>query len=54
MIRYRPTTAAWIACVVAVALLLCACGGGTKGYLKQVMPLVERNDAIDSRVAKLP
>jgi hypothetical protein len=54
MIRYRPATAAWIACVVAAAILLCACGGGTKGYLKQVVPLVENNDAIDSRVAKLP
>ncbi len=44
----------WIVSLAAVAAMLCACGGGRKKYLEQVMPLVERNDAVDMRVGKLP
>jgi hypothetical protein len=35
-------------------MLLAACGGPRRKYLEQVMPLVEKNDVVDSKVARLP
>lgn len=48
----RPGT--WVVSLVVLAMLSGACGSGRKKYLQQVLPCVEKNDQIDSRVAKLP
>lgn len=40
--------------VFLATILLVGCGGKKKRYLEQVTLLVERNDSIDARVAKLP
>jgi hypothetical protein len=44
----------WIAFVVAVSILVSACGGKRKRYFEQVTILIETNDKIDAKVAKLP
>ncbi len=55
MTRFRfARSGMWIVGLVALSLLPSACGSGRKKYLQQVMPYVEKNDEIDSRVAKLP
>lgn len=41
--------------VLAIAVMLApACGGGRKKYLDTVLSLVEQNDRIDAKIAKLP
>ncbi len=47
-------TGKWIVFLGALSILLSSCGGKRKKYFEQVMPLVEMNDAIDARVARLP
>jgi len=47
-------SAVWIAFVAMLSVSLSACGSKRKKYLAQVMPLVEMNDRIDSKVSKLP
>jgi hypothetical protein len=44
----------WVACAVAVSVLISACGGKRKRFFEQVTILVETNDKIDAKVAKLP
>jgi hypothetical protein len=44
----------WLFILGIMAVTLSACGRGRKKYLDTIMPLVERNDMIDSQVAKLP
>ena len=44
----------WFLILAIAAMLLSACGGGRKKYLDTVLSLVEQNDRIDSKVAKLP
>jgi hypothetical protein len=44
----------WIVCIVALSVLAPACGGKRKRYFEQVAILVEMNDKIDAKAAKLP
>lgn len=44
----------WIVVLAALAMLSPACGSKRKRYLGQIMPLIEMNDAVDAKVAKLP
>lgn len=44
----------WTICLAAVSMALAASGCSNTKYLDQVMPLVEKNDQVDARVAKLP
>ncbi|NQU08522.1 MAG: hypothetical protein HQ583_08170 [Candidatus Abyssubacteria bacterium] len=47
-------TGKWMVCLAAVSMALAASGCSNRKYLDQVMPLVEKNDQVDTRVAKLP
>jgi hypothetical protein len=44
----------WIACVAALSVLISACGGKRKRYFEQITILIEMNDKVDAKVAKLP
>lgn len=44
----------WLLVLAMALALVPACGGGKKKYLDTVLPLVEQNDRIDAKVAKLP
>lgn len=47
-------TAKWMVCLAAVSMALAASGCSNRKYLDHVMPLVEKNDQVDARAAKLP
>lgn len=46
--------AKWMVCLAVVSMAFAASGCSNRKYLDQVMPLVEKNDQVDARAAKLP
>jgi hypothetical protein len=46
--------AKWVILLLMMLTFLPGCGRGRKKYIEQVMPIVEQNDAVDTRFSQLP